>query len=78
MTSAARFVLAREAEGVETPRLAREGAKRVVAVLDACARVLEELEQLRRRDREHVAGEQVLRDQVRKLERDLELVRAEK
>jgi hypothetical protein len=41
----------------------------------AClAGILNELEQLRRRDREHAAGETVLRDRVRELERKIKLL----
>jgi hypothetical protein len=42
----------------------------------AClAGILHELEQLRRRDREHAAGETVLRDRVRELERKIKVLR---
>jgi hypothetical protein len=39
------------------------------------AGILHELEQLRRRDQEHAAGETVLRDRVRELEREIKLLR---
>jgi len=43
----------------------------------AClAGILHELEQLRRRDQEHAAGETVLRDRVRELERKIRLLHA--